>query len=168
MALRRIASIGDSVLRKQTRIVVKFNGRLHQLLDDMASTMYDANGCGLAAPQVGILMRAIVIDLGGEENRLIELLNPEIQNMEGEEEGIEGCLSIPGKNGYVIRPSSIQIRAQDRYGEYFEMDACGMLARCICHEIDHLHGRLYTDIMIREAPIDEKEDVMQNDKNAED
>lgn len=157
MALRKILQHGDPALRKPARAVEKFNRRLHTLLDDMAQTMYDANGCGLAAPQVGILQRAVVIDLGEEDSALIELLNPEIVTEEGAEEGIEGCLSLPGLRGYVTRPAKVTVRAQDRFGEPFEMEADGMLARCVCHEVDHLYGRLYIDIMTREAEEDETE-----------
>lgn len=157
MALRKILKDGDPALRKQARPVEKFDGRLHTLLDDMAKTMYDANGCGLAAPQVGILQRAVVIDMGEEQDPLIELVNPEIVAAEGEEEGAEGCLSIPGRQGYVVRPTRVTVRAQDRFGESFEMTGEGMLARCFCHEIDHLYGRLYTDIMTREVPVDDEE-----------
>lgn len=158
MALRKIIKIGDPVLRKPTRLVEKFDARLHTLLDDMAKTMYDANGVGLAAPQVGILQRAVVIDMGGEDDPLIELINPEIVASEGEEEGSEGCLSIPGRQGYVVRPAQVTVLAQDRFGTPFELTGTGMLARCMCHEIDHLHGRLYVDIMTEEIFDEEKQD----------
>ena len=158
MALRKILLSGDSVLRKPARAVEKFDKRLHTLLDDMIQTMYDANGCGLAAPQVGILQRAVVIDLGEEDSMLIELLNPEIVAEEGAEDGIEGCLSVPDLRGHVMRPVKVTVRAQDRHGKPFEMDADGMLARCICHEADHLRGRLYIDIMTRVATKEEMQD----------
>lgn len=158
MALRKILKIGEEALRKQTRPVEKFDARLHTLLEDMAKTMYDANGCGLAAPQVGILQRVVVIDLGGEEDKLIELVNPEILSTEGAEEGIEGCLSIPGRQGYVVRPVKLAVRAQDRHGVPFVLEAQDMLARCVCHEVDHLHGRLYVDIMTEEVVPDEESD----------
>ena len=155
MALRRILTIGDPALRKPARSVEKFGARLHMLLDDMANTMREAEGCGLAAPQVGILQRVAVIHMGGEEDALIELVNPEIAAAEGEEEGVEGCLSVPGRRGYVFRPAAVTVRAQDRFGTPFELSGEGMLARCLCHEIDHLYGRLYVDVMTREAPMDE-------------
>ena len=155
MALRKILQNGDPALRKTARSVEKFDKRLHTLLDDMAQTMYDANGCGLAAPQVGILQCAAVIDLGEEGSALIELLNPEIVAGEGAEEAIEGCLSVLDRRGHVVRPTKVKVRAQDRFGEPFELDAEGLLARCVCHEVDHLHGRLYIDIMTREATEDE-------------
>jgi len=157
MALRKILQNGDPALRKTARAVERFGGRLHALLDDMAQTMYDANGCGLAAPQVGILQRAVVIDLGEEGGKLIELLNPEIVAQEGAEEGIEGCLSILDRRGHVVRPAKVRVRAQGRFGEPFELEAEGLLARCVCHEVDHLYGRLYIDIMTREATKDEIE-----------
>jgi len=157
MALRKILKNGDPALRRCARLVEKFDRRLHTLLDDMAQTMYDAEGCGLAAPQVGILQRAAVIDLGEENSVLIELINPEIVADAGTETGIEGCLSVPDRRGHVLRPAKVTVRAQDRYGDRFEMQADGMLARCICHEIDHLHGRLYIDIMTREATQEEIE-----------
>lgn len=158
MALRRILRIGDPALRKTTRLIEKFDTRLHTLLDDMAKTLYDANGVGLAAPQVGILQRVVVIDMGGEDDPLIELINPEIVASEGEVEGSEGCLSIPGRQGYVVRPAQVTVRAQDRFGTPFELTGTGMLARCMCHEIDHLHGRLYVDIMTEEIFDEQKPD----------
>ena len=157
MALRKILLDGDPALRKRTRAVEKFDRRLHALLDDMVRTMHEANGCGLAAPQVGILQRVVVIDLGGEDDPLIELINPEIVFTEGEEEGIEGCLSIPDRRGYVVRPVKVTVCAQDRSGTRFELVTEGLFARCVCHEMDHLQGRLYTDIMTREAPVGEEE-----------
>ncbi len=158
MALRKILQNGDPALRKLARPVEKFDRRLHILLDDMAKTMYDANGCGLAAPQVGILQRVIVIDMGDESDPLIELINPEIIAAEGEVEGTEGCLSVLGRRGYVVRPERVTVRAQDRFGARFEMSGEGMLARCFCHEIDHLQGRLYIDIMTRDATDEEDEE----------
>ncbi len=155
MALRKILQIGDEQLHKKARMVEKFDARLHTLLDDMAQTMYDANGCGLAAPQVGILQRVVVIDLGGEEDERYELINPEIVASEGAEEGTEGCLSVIGRQGYVVRPTQVTVRAVDRHGEPFELLGEGLMARCLCHEIDHLHGRLYVDIMTREVSSEE-------------
>ncbi|MCL2811300.1 MAG: peptide deformylase [Clostridia bacterium] len=157
MALRKILLNGDPALRKPARPVVKFNRRLHMLLDDLAQTMYDATGCGLAAPQVGILQRAVVIDLDEEGSELIELVNPEIIASEGEDEAIEGCLSIPDIRGHVTRPQKVKVRAQDRFGEFFELETEGLLARCVCHEIDHLQGCLYIDIMSRQATEEEIE-----------
>ena len=150
MALRTILKLGDPALRKHSRQIERFDRRLHMLLDDMKQTMYNANGIGLAAPQVGILQRVVVIDLG-EEDPLIELINPEIIYTEGEVEGTEGCLSIPGRLGYVVRPQKVRVRAQDRHGKPFEMEGEGMLARCFCHELDHLEGQMYVDIMTEEV-----------------
>lgn len=161
MALRKIVTIGDEGLRQQSREVTKFGLRLHLLLDDMLQTLYKANGVGLAAPQVGILQRVVVIDMQdeaeGESPRVIELINPEIIEAWGEEEGVEGCLSVPGRQGYVVRPSKVKVRAQDRHGNPFEIEGEGMLARCFCHELDHLNGRLYVDIMTREVEPEDSE-----------
>ena len=145
MALRKIVCIEDELLRKKSRPVDKFDEKLHKLLDDMAETMYDANGVGLAAPQIGILRRVVVIDVD-DENGLIELINPEIIAVEGEQEGPEGCLSKPGRQGFVRRPNKVTVRAQDRHGKWFELTGEGLLARAFCHEIDHLDGKLYIDV----------------------
>ena len=144
MALRKIVEQGDPCLSKVCRPVTEFNGRLHELLDDMLETLADANGAGLAAPQVGVLRRAcIVIDMGSEE--YIELVNPEIIAQSGEQTGLEGCLSVPGKWGIVTRPNYVRVRAQDRDGNWFEVEGEDMTARCFCHEIEHLDGHLYTE-----------------------
>ena len=150
MAIRKIVVLGtdDAVLHKHARKVEKFDDRLHARLGDMAETMYDADGAGLAAPQVGILKRAVVIDVG---EGLIELVNPEITSSEGEAAVIEGCLSVPGRTGRVLRPEKVTVRAQNRDGEVFEIEGEGMLAVCLCHEIDHLDGILYVDKMIADA-----------------
>lgn len=148
MALRKIVYIEDDMLRKKSRKVEKFDERLHQLLDDMAETMYKSNGCGLAAPQVAVLRRVVVMDVG---DGLIEMVNPEIISREGEVDGIEGCLSVPGRQGYVLRPQKVVVRAQDRDGNPIEITGEDWLARCICHETDHLDGRLYVDIMHEEV-----------------
>ncbi len=165
MALRKILKIGDPALTKRARPFEKFDARLHTLLDDMAQTMYDANGIGLAAPQVGILQQAVVIDLGGEEDELLELVNPEITAAEGEEEATEGCLSVPGRQGYVIRPTKVTVRAQDRHGAAFELTGEGLLARCLCHELDHLKGQLYVDIMTEEVFDADGEEDAASQKN---
>ncbi|MGI6005423.1 MAG: peptide deformylase [Christensenellales bacterium] len=157
MAKRRILLDGEELLRKKSRPVEKFDGRLHELLDDMAETMAEAQGVGLAAPQVGALRRAVIIDVG---DGLIELVNPVRIGEDGEQTGDEGCLSIPEKKGLVSRPYKVTVRAQDRHGEFFELSGEGYLARAICHEIDHLNGVLYTDIMIRDTTGEEVEDVI--------
>ena len=137
--------IGDEILRKKSRQVVKFDKRLASLLEDMAETMYEYDGAGLAAVQVGILKRAVVIDVG---DGLIELVNPEIVQTWGEKVGAEGCLSIPGRRCTVKRPEKVRVKAQDRYGDTIVLDGEGMLAVCMCHELDHLDGVLYIDKMI--------------------
>ena len=146
MAIRNIVKDGDPVLRKICRSVISFDEKLATLIDDMLDTMYEANGVGLAAPQVGILRRICVIDVG---NGPIELVNPAIINEEGEQIGDEGCLSIPGQSGLVKRPLRVKVKAQDRNGKTFEVSGEGLLARACCHEIDHLNGILYKDKVIR-------------------
>ncbi|MGM9615661.1 MAG: peptide deformylase [Oscillospiraceae bacterium] len=150
MALRNILKEGDELLTKHCRPVVDFNERLHTLLDDMAETMTDADGVGLAAPQVGVLRRAvIVLETNvdeGEAPYIIELINPEIIETEGEQEGPEGCLSVPGVYGWVRRPEYAKVRAQDRNGESFEVEGYGLTARAFCHEIAHLEGQLFTEV----------------------
>jgi len=145
MAIRIIVKDPDPVLREKAKPVTKFNANLHKLLDDMAETMYDANGVGLAAPQIGILKRVIVIDVG-DEHGLIEMVNPEIVEREGEQIGPEGCLSIPGLNGIVRRAQRVVVKGQDRSGNPFTVEAEGYLARAFQHEVDHLNGVLFTDI----------------------
>lgn len=149
MAKRSIIRLGeDDILRKHCRAVERFDGRLAALLDDMAETMYDANGAGLAAPQVGILKRAVVVDAGGG---LIELVNPEIIRAEGARVGVESCLSVPDRCGTVERPEKVAVRAQNRRGEPIEITGEGFLAVALCHEIDHLDGILYIDRMIEDV-----------------
>ncbi|MBE6949172.1 MAG: peptide deformylase [Ruminococcaceae bacterium] len=150
MALRNILEFGDKTLNKVCRPVKDFNKRLHILLDDMKDTLLDAEGLGLAAPQVGVLRRVVVvIDINKEaeyeEDKIIELVNPEIIYTEGEQEGMEGCLSLPGEFGIVKRPNIVKVRAFDRYGQEFEYTGEGLTARCFCHELDHLDGHLYTE-----------------------
>lgn len=154
MAIRKIVEIGDEKLRKKAKPVEKFDLRLRLLLKDMADTMHKAEGVGLAAPQVGILRRVVVVDVDGE---LVELVNPEIIAAEGEECAAEGCLSIPGRSGLVIRPSKVTVRAQNGKGETFEVTGEGYRARAFCHELDHLDGILYVDKMEREIFPEEEE-----------
>ena len=151
---RKIVKVGDEALRKVCKPMQKFDLRLWLLLRDMADTMYKADGVGLAAPQVGILRRVVVIDVG---DGLVALVNPEIIASEGEQGGSEGCLSIPGKRGYVVRPERVTVKAQDRKGKPFTVEAEGLYARALCHEIDHREGRLYTDIMDHEITEEEQE-----------
>jgi peptide deformylase len=145
MAIRIIVKDPDPVLREKAKEVTKFNANLHKLLRDMAETMYDAEGVGLAAPQVGILKRVIVVDVGDEQG-LIEMVNPELILQEGEQIGPEGCLSIPGINGDVRRAQRVKVRGFDRDGKPFEIEAVDFQARAFQHEIDHLNGVLFTDI----------------------
>ncbi|MFC4076462.1 peptide deformylase [Salinithrix halophila] len=147
MAIRKIVKVPDPILKEKAKKVTKFNERLHKLLDDMAETMYDAPGVGLAAPQVGISKRVIVLDDG---NGLIEAVNPELSDREGEEiSPPEGCLSIPGLLGDVRRARRVRVKALDRNGNPFEIEAEGYLARIFQHEVDHLDGVLFTDIADR-------------------
>ena len=142
MALRNIRKLGDDILRKKCRPVETIDERILTLLDDMAETMYDANGVGLAAPQIGILKRMVVIDIG---EGLIELINPEIVAVEGNVKDIEGCLSVPGKCGYVVRPETVTVSALDRNGEKVVITGKGLLAKAFCHELDHLDGIVFVD-----------------------
>ena len=148
MAVMKILRLGDETLRKKSHPVTKIDRRTIGLLKDMAETMYAADGCGLAAPQVGILRRIVVIDVG---DGLIELINPEIIESEGEEIGVEGCLSVPGRRGTVKRPTKVVVRALDKKGREIELTAEGFLARAVCHELDHLDGTVYVDKMIEDV-----------------
>ena len=149
MGLRKILTTRDPALHKVCKPVTAFDGKLHKLLDDMKETLLDAGGVGLAAPQVGILRRVVVVDMGAEEPELLELVNPELLETSGEQCGAEGCLSVPGKYGLVKRPNYARVRAQDRDGNWFEAEGEALIARCFCHELDHLDGILYTEIMER-------------------
>ena len=156
MALRNILTEEDPTLRKVSRPVTKFDDRLHELLDDMAETLEDARGVGLAAPQVGILRRVVVVDAGEE---ILELINPEIISQSGEQTGLEGCLSVPGKYGIVTRPNVVKVRAQDRFGEWYEAEGEELIARAFCHELDHLDGHLYVDKVERFLTQEELEEL---------
>ena len=146
MGLRKILTDKDPALHKVCRPVEKFDGRLHKLLDDMKETLAKANGVGLGAPQVGILRRVVLVDTGDE---VLELINPSLLETSGEQVGAEGCLSLPGKYGLVKRPNYAKVRAQDRNGNWFEAEGEELIARCFCHELDHLDGILYTEVMER-------------------
>ena len=146
MGIRKILTDKEPALHKVCKPVEKFDAKLHKLLDDMADTMQEANGVGLAAPQVGILRRVVVVDTGEE---ILELVNPTLISTDGEQEGAEGCLSVPGKYGLVKRPYYATVRAQDRYGDWFEAEGEELIARCFCHELDHLVGIVYSEVMER-------------------
>lgn len=146
MAIRNIVKEGDPILRKTSRSVLQFDEKLATLLDDMFDTMYKAEGVGLAGPQVGMLKRVCVIDVGEGP---IELVNPVIEKEEGEQTETEGCLSLPGKSGITKRPMKVTVRAQNRKGESYTITGEGLLARAFCHEIDHLNGILYIDRVIK-------------------
>ena len=146
MGLRKILTDKEPSLHKVCRPVEKFDGKLHKLLDDMAETLAEANGVGLAAPQVGILRRGVIVDTGEE---ILELVNPELVETDGEQVGAEGCLSVPGKYGLVKRPYYAKVKAQDREGNWFEAEGEELIARCFCHELDHLDGIVYTEVMER-------------------
>ena len=156
MALRKIVLQGDECLTKVCRPVTEFNSRLHTLLDDMTDTLLDSGGVGLAAPQVGVLRRVCVVL--NEDDEVIELVNPEIIFTDGEQTGLEGCLSVPGKYGVVTRPEVVRVRAQDRNGDFFEVEDEDLTARCFCHEIEHLDGHLFvehTDHLMTEEELQE-------------
>ena len=143
MAIRKIVTQGDEVLTKKCREVTEFNQRLHDLLDDMTDTLIESGGVGLAAPQVGVLRRVVLVI--NDEEEILELINPEIIAAEGEQTGPEGCLSVPGKFGMVTRPYFVRVRAQDRFGEWFEAEGEELTGRCFCHELEHLDGHLYVE-----------------------
>lgn len=168
MALRKIVVQGDECLQKVCRPVTEFNARLHTLVDDMKETLIDSEGVGLAAPQVGILRRVCVVM--NEDDEIIELINPEIVSAEGEQTGLEGCLSVPGKFGIVTRPNVVRVRAQDRDGNFFEVEDEGLTARCFCHELEHLDGHLFVEHVDRlmteedlEAYIQEQEEMEEDE-----
>ena len=156
MAIREIRKKGDPCLEKVCHPVTEFNERLHLLLDDMRETLEESGGVGLAAPQVGILRRVCIVE--DTEGEIIELVNPEIVKAEGEQTGLEGCLSLPGKWGIVTRPNRVRVRAQDRDGNFFEVEDEELTARCFCHEIEHLDGHLFvehTDHLMTEEELEE-------------
>lgn len=163
MALRNIITAGNPTLNKISRKVTVFDERLGQLIDDMKETLAKANGVGLAAPQVAILRRVVVVDVGEE---MIELVNPEILETSGEQDGLEGCLSVPEQYGLVIRPNYVKIKAQDRYGDWYEYEGEELIARCFCHEIEHLDGHLYTEKAYRMLTEEEYEELMKEDEEA--
>ena len=155
MGIRKILTDQDPALHKVCKPVTAFDAKLHKLLDDMADTLEKAQGVGLAAPQVGILRRVVLVDVGDE---ILELVNPELVETSGEQEGPEGCLSVPGEYGWVKRPYYATVRAQDRFGNWFEAQGEELIARCFCHELDHLDGIVYTEVMDRFLTREELEE----------
>ena len=164
MALRTILTDGDPALHKVCRPVTQFDEKLHDLLDDLKETLAQANGAGLAAPQVGILRRAVIVVDANDE--MLELVNPEIISREGEQEGFEGCLSVPGRWGVVKRPMKAKVRAQDRNGNFFEVEGEEIVARCFCHESDHLDGHLFTELAGRLYTNEELDELMAEEDEA--
>ena len=160
MALRKIREMGDPVLTKQCKEVTEITPRVQDLIGDMFETLYEAEGVGLAAPQVGILKRIVVIDVTGEDPIL--LINPKILAISGEQEGYEGCLSVPGKTGKVTRPNYVKVLAYNENMEAFEMEGTELLARAICHEMDHLEGHLYVEKV--DGPLMNAEDLKDDDE----
>ena len=160
MALRTILKkdTDEESLRKKSRPVTVFDKRLHTMIDDMVDTLKDSGGVGLAAPQVGILRRIVVIEK--EDGTILELVNPEVIDTQGEQEGLEGCLSLPGKWGIVTRPNVVRVRAQDRNGDWFEAEGEGLTARAFCHEIEHLDGHLFSEHIDHFLSDEELEDYL--------
>lgn len=159
MAIRNIREIGEEVLTKKCKAVTEMTPRIKELIEDMLDTMYEANGVGLAAPQVGVLKRVVVIDVTGEEPHIF--INPRLVESSGEQTGQEGCLSVPGKSGQVTRPNYVKVAALDVNMKPFELEATELLARAICHEIDHLEGHLYVEKVegpLQDVQYDEEED----------
>lgn len=157
MALRNIVKQGDEILSKKCRPVTVFDEKLHTLLDDMAETMLASNGVGLAASQVGILRRICVVMDTLNEDKIIELINPEIIETSGEQDGLEGCLSFPGLYGYVKRPDTVTVRAQDRNGSFFEYTGHDLTARAFCHETEHLDGHVFTERVSEYVDVEDLE-----------
>ncbi len=165
MAIRTILTEGEPALTKKCHPVTKFDGKLADLLDDLKETLARANGLGLAAPQVGILRRAVIVVDG--DDQMLELVNPEIVDQKGEQDGLEGCLSVPGKWGYVKRPEWVKVKAQDRTGQWFEVEGTGITARCFCHELAHLDGHLYVELTDRLYTGEELDAMMAEEEQQE-
>ncbi|MCC8128936.1 MAG: peptide deformylase [Clostridiales bacterium] len=163
--IREIVQKGDPVLNKVSHPVTRFDWKLHRLLDDMKETLIDSNGVGLAAPQVGILRRVVVVM--NEEEHIHELINPVIVSSSGEQTGLEGCLSLPGQYGYVTRPMVVRVKAQDRNGEWFEVEDQGLAARCFCHELAHLDGHLFDELCDRTYSTEELDEMEAAESEAE-
>lgn len=161
MALRKILTDENPALKKVCRPVTAFNDRLATMIDDMKETVVHANGIGLAAPQIGVLRRVVVVDLGDE---IVELVNPRILEQDGEQDGLEGCLSVPDRFGMVKRPNHVKIEAQDRNGDWYEYEGEALIARCFCHELEHLDGHLYTEKAYHMLTQEEYEELMNRDQ----
>lgn len=170
MAIREILTDQDPALHKRCHPVTQFDEKLHALLDDMKETLTDSHGAGLAAPQIGILRRVVVVDVGAgeEESRLVELVNPELIAQSGEQDGLEGCLSVPGMWGYVKRPMEATVRAQDRDGNWFEITGEEIVARCFCHELEHLDGHVFTEHTDRLYTTEEIQEMEEEEDGEED
>ena len=162
MSIRKILTKGDPALEKPCRPVEKFDQKLHWLLDDMKETLSNAGGVGLAAPQVGILRRVVVVE--DAEGQMVELVNPVIVSQSGEQEGWEGCLSVPGQYGWVARPNLVTVRAQDRDGNSFEVSGEELVARCFCHELEHLDGHVFTEHVDRIYTSEELEQLLEKEE----
>ena len=158
MAIREILTDKDPALHKKCHPVTRFDAKLGLLLDDMKETLAHANGAGLAAPQIGILRRVVVVVDGSDQ--MLELVNPEILAEEGEQDGLEGCLSVPGLWGFVKRPEWVKLKAQDRFGKEYEAEGTGLTARCFCHELAHLDGHLYTELTDKLYNSEELDELM--------
>ena len=161
MAIRKILTDQDPVLHKKCHPVTQFDAKLGDLLDDLKETLADASGAGLAAPQVGILRRAVIVV--DENDTMVELVNPEIVAQEEEQDGLEGCLSVPGMWGYVLRPRKVRVKAQDRHGKWFEVEGEDVVARCYCHEIEHLDGHVFTEHVDRLYTSEEIQELMEEE-----
>lgn len=168
MSLRTIREQGDPVLSKKAKEIREMTPKIRQLIEDMKETMYDANGVGLAAPQVGMLKRLVVIDVSEEQDQPIVLINPQIIEKDGEQTGWEGCLSVPGMSGQVTRPQHVIARALNENMEEFTVEGEGLLARAICHELDHLEGRMYVDLVEGKLYTNEELDEMYAEQTEED
>ena len=165
MALRTILTDKDPSLHKHCRPVTSFDGRLHDLIDDLKETLAEAGGAGLAAPQIGILRRVAIVVDGQEE--MVELVNPEIIAKEGEVDGFEGCLSVPDRWGKVVRPQYVTVRAQDRNGAFFQVEGEELIARCFCHELEHLEGHMYDEHADRLYTAEELDEIMSQEEKEE-
>lgn len=162
MAIRPILTDRDPALHKKCHAITKFDERLGDLLDDLKETLADANGAGLAAPQIGILRRAVIVV--DENDEMLELVNPEIVQEEGEQDGLEGCLSLPGMWGYVLRPEKVRVKAQNRHGEWFEAEGTDVVARCFCHELEHLDGHVFSEHADRLYTSEELEAIQEREQ----